>query len=525
MKKLVVTFIAVFLMLALQSSAFGQVGQIGLLGVGGASGSGPSTPGRFSGALNSLTYGYFTSNNTVYTLNGPPTHANNVVLVYGWTNDATAPSGLKILDNASNTYTLLDSVNDATTGNTGFIFCGVQSSPASQWLLEATTNLGGTYQELGEEELYNVATGSGGCTSADQTWTHVISSASTTVTAGSSGKTTSTANDLIFMFFFGSDGTQYTGTTPITPGSQTGVTWYLPSGSTQNWDSMAAMEGLYTLTSSLNPTLTISNSGTTIALAVALKAASSGSAPSSTIPYASGVQHVDVTSATAQGPGPHNNTSPVKIQVPTSEANSTIVLTGPSSYQYDPSAISSSAGETWVQAENLDGSSASGSAWIWYACNASASNSRVLTVTMGGTAADVPMTFYTVPNTATSSCLDTGGTASGTQSTAGASVTAFSSITTVANEFYATTTSNQAGTGVSGTTGWNSDAGDFQWGSGTASHECSAGINPPQPVDECNALAWLVPSSSGTTSVVNTQINSVQAVGGWVAAWASFKHK
>jgi hypothetical protein len=161
------------------------------------------TPGFVQHSDESLTWGYNGINVKNYTVSLPqPTQTGNVVIVNVGIGVSATPSGLKVTDDAStsNTYTLLNSIGSSQTGNYVAQFCGAQTNSAQRFTVSATSDLGSDYVKASATEFYNVAAGSGGCTSADQTWTNNEQTASTTVNCGTGTNTTSTANDLIHLF-------------------------------------------------------------------------------------------------------------------------------------------------------------------------------------------------------------------------------------------------------------------------------------------------------------------------------------
>jgi hypothetical protein len=486
------------------------------------------SPGFVQACSNSLTWGFSSTNLTRYILNcNQPTKTGNVVIVaLALESTATVPTGLTITDNASggsNTYTRINTSTSATNGSLLAVFCGVQTNPASQFVPSGTTDIGSNFVWESATEFFNVTTGAGGCTSADQTWTGDGTTASTSVACGSA-KAPTTSGDLLLQYAYTDNGGTFTGAPPFTPGSQTNITWHLIPGHAQNYDANIAQYGVYSSTATINPTMTWSASQEYLASCVALKAASSGS--NATGPYIRAIEHMDVAGNIFQsGLGPNNNTSPIKLQFPTYAAGDTLVLVGSPNFQFTPTAISTTAGETWAQAVKDDDDVNAGSVFIWYACNAAQSDTRTLSVTMANSGGESPFFLYDISGLNTGTCLDTTGSATGTQATAGGSVTAFTTIApSAANEMVISTVGMQAGPGVSSVTNWNSQAGNFFFTATSGfTQECSDGEHPPSPVDECNAHASIVtPNTSNISMVANPTDNSF-AFGEWVGAYAVFK--
>jgi hypothetical protein len=242
--------------------------------------------------------------------------------------------------------------------------------------------------------------------------------------------------------------------------------------------------GVYTTTSAINPTMTWSLSGQYVCSAIALKAATSGSAPTTSALWVSGVEHGAVSGVNLGGL--YDSTSPVKFQFPTIGNLGIVAFTMPTGGY--PTAISSSVtGETWQQASSIN-TSGGGAAAVWYACNISPSQSRVLTTTLadGGTTGGDNDTFIflDVSNAlASSSCLDTTSTAtnttSGDQETGEASITFTVGPFGAANEF-TTSSLSVYGSGVgtqAQTSGVNYLHGGFVLNNGF--NQCSSGVYPP----------------------------------------------
>jgi hypothetical protein len=475
------------------------------------------TPGLVQAASDSMTMGYNSTNVASYQIPLPaPTHPNNVVLVHFGSGNTSTPGGLKVVDDAStsNTYTLLASVGSTSLGDYLATFCAVQTNPAQRFTVETSaTDLGTSYVMVSVEEFYNVNTGSGGCTSADQTWTLAQTTASTTVDCGSSSATT-TAGDLISMFV-----QAQTIEASYAPGSQSGITWNLTPGSAQLADGYVQQWGVHTVNTAINPSLTLGTSTQYTGVCVALKAATSGGAPPSSL-YVAAVEHIDSSSFAA------NYTSPLTIQIPTT--GNLVVLTGTAPGVY-PSAISSSvSGETWYQAAL---NSPSNGSFIWYACATSPSNSRELTITLSGgnNAAGAAYYLYDVANASTATgtgCFDTGGFTSGDQTVVGGTITYSTGPFAAPGEIvFASTAIDDSGAAVlPQSSGWNYSEGGFVMSGGY--NQCDSNISPPQPVDECDSSAFSIVSSTSTTSPTLSHVtngSADEAFNYWYGAWGAFK--
>lgn len=499
-----------------------------------------ATPGFYQHNDPSLTWGY-ENTNTKFTITGmqQPTHVGNVVLINLFLAAASAPSGLAITDDASNTYTLVNSQGSATNGSFLAQYCSVIGTASQNFKAAATTDLGNAgWVKMSATEYYNST-----CT-VDQFWVRDATSGLTTLTF-SGTKTIATSGDLLHFIAAGDNGvvqssfTAGTGQTGIACPGQTAGNWCLVSGSGQIWDQIPQQWGVYNSTTALNPKMTVSASTQAVILCVALKASAStaGSAPTITpAPWIYGVQFGAVFQLTNDPPqfGPGNATSPVKFQFPTYGNIGVITFTG-SGGTY-PSAISSSVGgESWTQAQRINNipSANAGYSAVWTACNLSPSQSRILTVTVtGGSATDNTYTFYDVtsPNTSTgTACVDTSGTNSGTQSTVGSAITQAIGPFAATNEL-AISVISVAFSGSKSqvqASGVNYVQPNLSMNvSGTTTNQCGSNITPPQPLFECNGGANFTTTS---TSSVNAVFNPVtdgsvsQAYGDWNGAWVAIK--
>lgn len=493
-------------------------------GVNGRSYAASQTPGFVQHSDESLTWDWDSASYNIKTYTvvlNQPSQVGDIVIYNFATADSDLPSGLTISDGTSNSYTDVNSVSNSTLGITLVQFCGVQTNSAQVFTITGSTNLGSAWVKASATEFHNAS-----CT-VDQTWTHAATTASTTVTAGTATKAPSKTNDLIHTFFWtdlDDAGTQDT----FTAGSQTGISWSLVPGSGQNWDQTGQQWGVYTITTAINPTMTQSVSDTYAAVAVALEPSSSGSAPPSTL-WVYDTQHGAIGGD--GGNTPDNATSPLKWQFPTVGNLGILLYTAPTGTSID-SISSSVSGETWQKAVQYDNGADSGIAAIWYACNISPSQSRILTATLAGNSPN-GSTFNLLDvggAVASSSCLDTGSSASGTltgsQTTTGASIVYSIGGFSATDELVVSVLSvEDAGVKDSAQTeGVNFLQGTFA-NTVSGSNQCDSDVGPPNWVDECNGFFISVISSTSSFEITAPEISGTTggAFGDYLAGWAAFQ--
>jgi hypothetical protein len=441
-----------------------------------------------------------------------PIPAGDCVFVDVTTGSNSAVAGMSASDNGGNSYTRLGSAVDASDGGTIAVLSSLVTTPAST--ITVTWTGVQVYVHAGAV----VFSGVSGCTAPDQLWTHAGTTSSTTATAGSAAQSPSASGDLMLMWTLGTSGAIGS----FTPGSQSDISWKLVPGSPQITYPTASQWGIDNSTAAINPTLTLGTATTYAAIAVAVKAGSSGStAPTGKVPTA--IAHWDVSGWTG------NNGSTVTEQMATS--GGALVLTG-STYcsaggaGYFITGISDSAGDTWVQDQSLTNPAncaAAGYAYIWHALNVAPTSSLTVTLTMNavpvlGEEPDTALTVYDVQNL---TAFDTSGNAIGDQTNAGTLATA--SLTPGdAGEFVVTVASEDF-YGIAGVTG---DFTHFEMGSwltGSGLNQCGPiqGFPPPNIPDECDGTAWM--NSSGTSAIIAEYASTGYPAQYWASAIAAFR--
>lgn len=441
-----------------------------------------------------------------------PIPAGDCVFVDVTNGSNSTVAGVSASDNGGNTYALLGSAVDATDGGEVAVLSSLISTPASTVTITWT----------GEESYVHagavVFSGVSGCTAPDQLWTNAATTSTTTATAGSAGQSPSASGDLILMWTLGTNGA----ISAFQPGAQSNISWKLVPGSPQITYPTATQWGIYNSTAAINPALTLGTASTYAAIAIAVKAGTSGSAaPTGKVPTA--IAHWDVSGWTG------NNGATVTEQMATS--GGALVLTG-SSYcsatgaGYYITGISDSAGDTWVQDQSLTNPAncaASGYSYIWHALNVAPSSNLTVTLTMNavpvlGEEPDTALTVYDVQNL---TAFDTSANAIGDQTNAGTLTTA-SLTPSEAGEFVVAVASEDF-YGIAGASGdfTNFEAGS--WLTGAGLNQCGPvqGFPPPNIPDECNGAAWV--NSTGNSAITAEYSSTGSAAQYWASAVAAFK--
>jgi hypothetical protein len=445
-----------------------------------------------------------------------PVAAGDCVLVDVTRGSTTAFSGLAASDNGGNSYSVLTTSADSTDGGEIAVLASSASAPASLITVSWTGEAYGVH--AGAVVFADVLASS--CTSPDQTWTNSSSSDTTTITAGSGAKSPSASGDLIVEWTLGTGGA----VASYTPGSQSDITWSLVPGSTQLNNPTASQWGIYDSTSAINPTMTMGTSTTYAAIALAIKAGSSGSAPP-TGKVATAVAHWDVSGWTG------NTGTTVTEQMAVS--GNALVITG-SSYcdssgnGYTITAISDSASDTWVKDQSVTYAADypeycpnAGYSYIWHALNVTPTSNLAVTLTMNtvSASAEEPDTALTVYDVKNLTALDTSAGTYGNQIESGTLTT--SSLTPSESGEFVVTVESEDFYGVKGVTGAFTNFEVGSWVNGSGSDQCNSGYTPPNIQDECNGAAWM--NSTGTSSISAQYTSTGIAAAYWASAIAAFK--
>jgi hypothetical protein len=325
--------------------------------------------------------------------------------------------------------------------------------------------------------------------------------AGTALTAGSI--TPSASGELAYQIGYAMTTNQ--NQSSFTAGSQASTAWDLLSADLM--DGLAAQYGVYNSTSAIDPTMSMGTSGTWISAAVLLKTGSAGGVPSGMrIVH---LDHENIPTHTSSGGSGNPFPNPLTLELPCS-GNLEVAQMGGGNPTNLITGMTDSNGNSWQQAGSTM-TSGDTDIQTFYAASASCSNTLTVTVQWNSTDGDQTILFYDVAGAAASP-LDTTGSATGTQSTAG-NLTAFSIIpSTSSTEIIFAMMPVDYNTVTGLVNGFN-DADMF---SGEA-------LSGPEPVDENNGWGHFVVSSTNAVPVTWTFITNSLAAGSWSSMASVFK--
>lgn len=208
---------------------------------------------------------------------------------------------------------------------------------------------------------------------------------STTLDAGS---ITPTTNDVVLYRVCR---TQTPAATSFTKGSQAGITWTKTSSSSDilAGNGCFSQWGIYTGSGAFTPTAQTSAGSGYIALGVALKPATSGTAPSGM--YVAGIEHQEIVTGTGTTT---THEFPCKGNLPVIEA-------GGAPLRWITNITSTNPNVTWsaVGTEKDDGNN---TVLSWYSPNVACTDSMVLTVTWNVSTGDQTLLMHDIVGAATS---------------------------------------------------------------------------------------------------------------------------
>lgn len=366
------------------------------------------------------------------------------------------------------------------------------------------------FAEVTVSEFYNLATSSAMDVSHCNGNT---GSSGTSITAGSITPTVS--GDLLWQYAVntGAGGSSPNSVSSFTVGSQSAVPWKLLGTSLH--DGNAVQAGVYNTTAAINPTFSSASSEQWTSCVVALKAANAGSPPSSAFRIIH-MLHEQVHSGAS---------SPVTIEFPSS---GNLVIASDASGATAISSITSVPSNTWSSTGAMAGSAANtAGSQIYYAGNATTSNSLTLTVNLSGTVYDSTIMMYDVTGASTSP-FDVDSCSSGAYSNAscGGNQTSEAFSFTTCSSCLRPSGASGGSELILGTHQWN-------WGTATAVATTPSGglfdaatytgnsVNGPEYVDQNGG--WFHLYTSATTPITFTYTMSLsQAEGWWAGRVAAF---
>lgn len=414
-----------------------------------------------------------------------PSLAGNIWLI-GVQGDNTGSPTWAATDENADTGTL---INSSTDGNGNFFgIFRISPTTGSRVVKVTTTVETGGFLTVSVAEFMNIG-------ATDVSHCNHVTTNGTSITAGS--MTPTVTGDLIFQYAGNATSSQLT--TFFTVGSQSNITWKLINTDTFSGDG--AQWGVYNSTTAINTTFT-GQSLKWDSCAVAIKAASAGTAPSAS-PRIYGSLH-------AQGGG---NTS-ISHEFTASGNNDLIVIAYASGGQ--TVTVTSTPSNTWSSA--FASTANPDYAQVQYSCNASTAANMTIGLAFSA-ASDSTAMIYEVIGAATSSCLDAASAGqNGNQATIVTSLTTCSAcVSTTTNNAMAFSASQWDFCTATGSSAPASSLFD-------AAYYTDNNLDGPQSVDQ-NGGWWHKVIASSSTSLTTTWTMSCAATaeGHWSGGIAAFK--
>lgn len=220
--------------------------------------------------------------------------------------------------------------------------------------------------------------------------------ANVTITAGLLG-TLGASGDL--LYHYAALDTSTNGAGLWHAGSQANITWKLLSADLQ--DGQAAQYGIYSTTTSLNPTMTTTNARSWNSVSMAFKAATAGTAPSATNMRVVAIHHLSLP-RTGNTMSANAVSNPTLAQVPNT-GNLIVAAHATGSPNFQITSMSDNVGGAWEQSGGgIFYNNTNDGAQIWYGANRT-SPSTDLQVTINFQqidTSDATILFYDVVNAA-----------------------------------------------------------------------------------------------------------------------------
>jgi hypothetical protein len=430
-----------------------------------------------------------------------PAQAGNAIIV-GVV--AVNTGAFTLSDDKSNSYTLATTVGDSNNGYVA-IYVATNVAGGTRMIKLHRTTANAFNVAMSASEYYNVALSS----AIDKASCNGSSgSSSTTITAGSI--TPSVGGDLLWQWAVNTGGGNAlpNSVTSFTVGSQASIPWQF--NGTDLYDGDAVQAAVYNSTAAINPTFTAGSSEEWTSCAVALKAAATGAGNAPTQAFR--IVHMLHQQMAASG------SNPFKIQFPAS--GNLIVASYISGGSLITSATSTPS-NTWSSTGTASGGqSITAASQIYYAANASTSNSMTISFTKDTNTSDGTYMMYDIVGAATSPFDKDSGPQSANQTSQVSSFTPSGAGLTP--------------TGVSGgkeivvgNTGWN-----WCTANGVTSPvgalfdvatDTGNSVNGPEPVDQNNGWFHLYTASTSALTTTWSPMACSQAEGLWAGRVAAFK--
>ncbi len=419
-----------------------------------------------------------------------PSQAGNAIILGLISNNSGNPTWT-VSDDKSNPWNPAGSTTD-NQGNIIAVYYALNVAAGTRMLSVQSSAATQGYLAVSASEYYNVAT-----TAALDAKSCSAGASSKSIAAGSITPTAS--GDLLWQWAATANSSSVAS---IAAGSQSNITWQL--NGTDIDDGDATQAGVYNSTTAINPTFTSGTGQPFDSCVVALKAASAGNAPTK----AFRIVHMLHEQETSSAP----NTYPVEM--PTS---GNLVVLSFISGGNAITGISSVPANTWTATGAAISSGNQATSQIYYAANASNSNSMTLSIGQNGTMTGSTFMMYDFVGAATSPFdVDSGGL-SGDQQGAVTSLQSCNSCFTpsAANEAIIGNIGNAwcTATGLTAPSGGLFDVATYTGNS----------VNGPESVDQNNGWFHSYSSGASAISVTWTYICGSDAQGVWTGRLAAFK--
>lgn len=450
----------------------------------------PNSAGLGSGVGGSM------SNTPTYQCPLPePAQAGNAIILGLFSDNSGSPTW-SVSDDKSNNWTLAASAKDSN-GNILAIYFALNVAAGTRMLSVKSSAGTNGYVAVSASEYYNIAT-----SSALDAQSCSTGASSTTISAGTI--TPASSGDLLWQWAADANAN-----TPqissFSAGSQTNITWQL-NGTDIN-DGDATQAGVYNSTSALNPTFKNGTSAPFDSCVVALKAANAGSAPTRAFRIVH-MLHAEMNSSSA---------SSYPVQMPTS---GNLFVISFSSGGNTISSITGNPSNAWLSTggpTNPDNQTYFPNQQIYYAANATPSNSMTLSIGQTGALTGTTYMIYDFVGAAASPFDADSGGQEGNQDSA------VSQLTTCSNCL----TPSSANEVILGNVGqdWCTVTGIVAPGGALFDSAIYTGnsVNGPEPVDQNNGWFHYYDSTTNPLTATWSYVCGSYAQAGWSGRLAAFK--
>jgi hypothetical protein len=424
-----------------------------------------------------------------------PTQAGQSIVLGGMWDNASTPT-VTITDDQSNTWSTIQCSHVSGSANKEGIFYA-KNVAAGTTKVTMTLNVGNGFIQTQMGVFYNAG---------DIDFCSANSSTGTSITAGS--VTPSDTGDLVVQFMFGEIVPDLDGqsTSSITVGSQGSITWHLADADL--YSAKGSQYGVFNATTALNPTFTMGTSLNWSSVAIFIKAAGSGSAPTQSF------RRLHVGHQGMPGTSGNNHVNPYVMVFPSTGNLTVVAYEGSDTHATPITGITSTPSCTW---NNTGSAAVNGHNAIqyWYATNCS-SESLIINVTF--TAADSDGTFLNMDFT--------GADSSPFVSDSGAQSGSAGNVATLTTCTACFTPGNTNGIVLAGAvwdnctaTAMTAPSGgsfDYSWYNGN-------NIDGPQQVDQNNGAGRFYNSNNNSITVTWTTSCGAASLLNWSGKVVSFK--